>query len=155
MLFSQDFLVAQMVKNLSAVQKTQVPSLDWEDPLETEMAIHSSILAWRIPGTEEPGGLQPMGLQRVGHDWATNTTITTCYYPMARDQTCAPCIGRQSFSHCAAREVPQSGFKNITVKLWWVDSWVQQEIGETYLLHSPRWGEWWFISGRLHWRSGK
>ena len=82
MLFSQDFLVAQMVKNLSAVQKTQVPSLDWEDPLETEMAIHSSILAWRIPGTEEPGGLQPMGLQRVGHDWATNTTITTCYYPI-------------------------------------------------------------------------
>ena len=68
MLFSHDFLVAQMVKNLSAVQKTQVPSLDWEDPLETEMAIHSSILAWRIPGTEEPGGLQPMGLQRVGHD---------------------------------------------------------------------------------------
>ena len=55
-----------MVKNLHAMQETQVLSL--EDPLEKEMATHSSILAWRIPWTEEPGGLQPMGLQRVGHD---------------------------------------------------------------------------------------
>ena len=82
MLLSQDFPVAQMVKNLSVMQKTQVRSLGWEDPLEREMAIHSGILAWRIPWTEEPGGLQPMGLQRVGHKWATNTTITTCYYPI-------------------------------------------------------------------------
>ena len=67
MLLSQDFPVAQMVKNLSVMQKTQVRSLGWEDPLEREMAIHSGILAWRIPWTEEPGGLQPMGLQRVGH----------------------------------------------------------------------------------------
>ena len=58
------FLVAQMVKNLLAVQETQVPSLGWEDPLEEGVATHSSILAWRIPWTEEPGGLQPMGLQR-------------------------------------------------------------------------------------------
>ena len=56
-----------MVKNLPAVQDTQVQSLDWEDPLEKEMAAHSSILAWRIPWTKEPGGLQSMGLQRVGH----------------------------------------------------------------------------------------
>ena len=58
-------LVAQMVKNLPAMQETQVQSLGPEDLLEKGMATHSSILAWRIPWTEEPGGLQSMGLQRV------------------------------------------------------------------------------------------
>ena len=66
-------LVAQMAKNLSAVQETWVRFLGWEDPLEKGMAIHSSILAWRIPWTEEPGWLQSVGLQRVGHDWTINT----------------------------------------------------------------------------------
>ena len=61
-------LVAQMVKNLPAMQETLVRSLGREDPLEKEMATHSSILAWRIPWTEEPSGLQSTGLQRVGHD---------------------------------------------------------------------------------------
>ena len=61
-------LVAQRVKCLPAMQETQVQSLVWEDPLEKERATHSSILAWRIPWTEEPGGLQSMGSQRVGHD---------------------------------------------------------------------------------------
>ena len=60
--------MAQTVKNLPAVLGTQVRSLGWEDPLEKEMATHSGILAWRIPWTEEPGGLQSMKLQRVGHD---------------------------------------------------------------------------------------
>ena len=61
-------LVAQMVKRLSAVQETQVRSLGWEDPLEKEMATHSSIFAWKFSWTEEPGGLQSMGSHRVGHD---------------------------------------------------------------------------------------
>ena len=61
-------LVAQLVKSLSAIQETWVQSLGWEDPLEKEVATHSSILAWRIPWTEEPGGLQSMGSQRVGYD---------------------------------------------------------------------------------------
>ena len=61
-------LMAQMVKNLLAMQDTWVQSLGWEDPLGKEMAAHSSILAWRIPWTEEPGVLQPMMSQRVGHD---------------------------------------------------------------------------------------
>ena len=61
-------LVARVVKNLLAMQETWVPSLGQEDPLEKGMATHSSILAWRIPWTEEPGGLQSMGSQRVGHD---------------------------------------------------------------------------------------
>ena len=57
-----------MVKNLPATGETWVQSLGWEDPLEEGMASHSSILAWRISWTEEPGGLQSMGLQRVGHN---------------------------------------------------------------------------------------
>ena len=57
-----------MVKCLPAMQETQVRSLGWEDSLKKEMATHSSILAWEISWTEEPGGLQSMGLQRVGHD---------------------------------------------------------------------------------------
>ena len=61
-------LVAQMVKNLLAMQETQVRTLGQEDPLEKGKATSSSILAWRIPWTEEPGGLQSMGSQRVGHD---------------------------------------------------------------------------------------
>ena len=58
------FLVAQVVKNPPTMQET----LGWEDPLQEEMAIHSSILAWRIPWTEEPAGLRSMGLQRAGQD---------------------------------------------------------------------------------------
>ena len=61
-------LVVQSVDNLPAIQKTWIQSLGQEDPLEEEMATHSSILAWRIPWTEEHGGLQSMGLQRVRHD---------------------------------------------------------------------------------------
>ena len=57
-----------MIKNLPAMQETRVGSLGWEDPLEKEMATHSSILAWRIPWTEEPGGLLSTGSQRVGLD---------------------------------------------------------------------------------------
>ena len=61
-------LVAQRLKRLPAMRETWVRSLGWEDPLEKEMATHSSILAWRIPWTEEPGGLQSTGSQRVRHD---------------------------------------------------------------------------------------
>ena len=60
--------MAQSIKSLPAVQETWVQSLGWEDPLEKEMATHSSILGWRTPWTEEPGGLQSMGSQRVGLD---------------------------------------------------------------------------------------
>ena len=65
---SRTSLVAQMVKCLPAMQETRVRSLGQEDPLEKEMATHSRTLAWRIPWTEEPGELQSMGSQRVGHD---------------------------------------------------------------------------------------
>ena len=62
------FLVTQMVKNLPTGQETQIRSLGQVDPLEKRMPTHFSILAWRIPWTEKPGGLQFLGLQRVGHD---------------------------------------------------------------------------------------
>ena len=76
-------LVGQMVKRLPEMWETWVRSLAWEDLLEKEMATHSSILAWRTPRTEEPGGLQSMGSQRAGHDWAASLhflwyTIGSC-----------------------------------------------------------------------------
>ena len=67
-LYILGFLVAHMVKRLPVMWETQVQSLGREDPLEKEMAIHSSTLAWKIPWTEDPGRLQSMGSQRVGHD---------------------------------------------------------------------------------------
>ena len=73
-------LVALRIKRLPAMQETQVWSLGWEDPLEKEMATHSSVLAWRIPWTEEPGGLQSMGSQRVRHDWATSLSFYAYNY---------------------------------------------------------------------------
>ena len=70
--YFQGNLMAPTVKHLSTVWKTRVQSLGQEDLLEKEMATQSSILAWKIPRTEEPSRLQSMGLQRVGHDWATS-----------------------------------------------------------------------------------
>ena len=69
-------LEVQMVKNLPAMQETWVQSLGQEEPLEKGMATHSSILAWKIPWMEEPGRLQSMGLQRVGHDWTTSLSTS-------------------------------------------------------------------------------
>ena len=72
------FPAGSVVKNLPAMQETWVRSLGQEDPLEKEMATHSSILAWRIPWTEEPGGLQSTGSQRVGHDLGTEPQQQVC-----------------------------------------------------------------------------
>ena len=69
--------VAQLVKNLPAVQETRVQSPGQEDPLEKGMVTHSSILAWRIRYTEDPGGLKSMGSQRIGRDWVTNAPLLT------------------------------------------------------------------------------
>ena len=66
--FHKPSLVAQTIKNMPAMRETRVQSLRWEDPLEKRMATHSSILAWKIPWTEEPGGLQSMESQRVRHN---------------------------------------------------------------------------------------
>ena len=72
--YSLSSLVAQTVKHLSTMRETRVRSLDWEDPLEKELAIHSRTIAWKIPWTEEPRRLQYMGSQRIGHNWATLLT---------------------------------------------------------------------------------
>ena len=81
--YSWASLLAQLVKNPPAMQETWVQSLGWEDPLGKGEATRSSILAWRIPWTEEPGGLQSMGLWRVGHNWVTEHThshISSLHY---------------------------------------------------------------------------
>ena len=70
-------LVAQWLKSLTAMQETRVQALGWEDPLEKKMATHSNILAWKIPWTEKPGGLQSVGQQTVGHNWAHTDTHTS------------------------------------------------------------------------------
>ena len=76
----QTSLVAQSIKNPSAIQETWVWSLGWEGPLEKEMATHSSILTWRIPWTEEPGGLQTMGLQKSDTtSWLNNNNTSFIY----------------------------------------------------------------------------
>ena len=75
--------MAQIVKSLPAMQETWVQSLGWEDPLEKKMATHSSILAWEIPWMEEPGWLQSMGSQRVGHDRATQHSTAYLKYSTA------------------------------------------------------------------------
>ena len=72
--------MAQTVKHLPTMQETWVQSLGQEDPLEKEMATHSSIFAWRIPWTEELGRLQSMGSQRVGHDRATSLNIYSIFF---------------------------------------------------------------------------
>ena len=69
-------LVAPRLKCLPAMRETRVRSLSWDDPLEKEMATHSSILAWRIPWREEPSRLQSTGSQRVGHNWATSLSLS-------------------------------------------------------------------------------
>ena len=74
--YTEKLYIVQLVKNLPAMQETWVGFLGWEELLEEEMATHSSILAWRIPWTEEPGRLQSLGSTRVGHDLATKPTNT-------------------------------------------------------------------------------
>ena len=78
-------LVAQTVKCLPTMWETQFQSLGGEDPLEKEMAPHSSTLAWKIPWMEEPGRLQSMGSQRVGHDWATSLSLSKCPWQLTSE----------------------------------------------------------------------
>ena len=91
-------LVAQMVKWLPAMQETWVRSLGREDPLKKEMATHSSILAWKILWSEEPGSLQSMGLQRVGHDWATKHKLRSLAHLYAWGDARVRAHGGHSFT---------------------------------------------------------
>ena len=119
--FTYASLVTQMVKNLPAVQETQVRSLGREDPLEKEMATHSSVLAGRIPWTEEPGGLQSTGSQRVGNDWATNTST----------------LSRSSMSNCSADQlssVPRGTWSKRNRAGTWTQKALAAESGSS---HTP------------------
>ena len=94
--------MAQMVKNLPEMRETWVGSLGWEDPLEEGMATYSSILAWRIPWTEEPGGLQSIGSQRVRHNWVTKHSTASfkfsCIF-FQKGKRCGNCRILSIFDH--------------------------------------------------------
>ena len=95
-----------MVKNLPAMQETWVSSLGQEDPLEKGMATHSSVLAWRIPWTEEPGGLQSMGSHRVGRDWpSTLPLLLTVFSAVPATVGCKRRKEMYSFLDAALSEV--------------------------------------------------
>ena len=97
----------QMAKSLPAMQETQVWPLGWEDPLEEGMATHSSILAWRIPRTEEPGRLQSVGSQRVRHDWTSNTW----YFLFTFGHTASQWLSRGwNLRRVAADSVPSTSY---------------------------------------------
>ena len=109
-------LGAQMAKNPPAMRETWVRSLCWKDPLEKGSATHSSIVAWRIPWTEEPGRLQSMGLQRVRHDWVTFNHLD---YQEGRSNTVSKNMGkysRFSFFFCIFKiKFDDSSHKNYNV----------------------------------------
>ena len=122
----QASLVAQSVKNLPAMQETWVQSLDQEDPLEKEMAIHSSILAWRIPWTKEPGRLQSMGSQELDMTERLNHHHSFSIFSYKECNQFDFSIGHllmsmsavQHLSHWTTREVPSVHFLNHS-SLWY------------------------------------
>ena len=103
--------MAQTVKRLSTMRETWVRSLGQEDPLEKEIAIHSSTIAWRIPWTEEPGRLQFMGSQRVGHDWATSLSL------WLNQLRLSGCFIRKSIYGVTAQSLAQTTLKIITFNM--------------------------------------
>ena len=110
-------LVAQMVKNLPAIREILVWSLGWEDLLEKGMATHSGIVAWKIPWTEEPGGLQSMGLQRIGHDWVPRPTLLLTFtfsgtsLPVQWLRLCTAHAGGVGLIPCQGTKIPHTA--------WW------------------------------------
>ena len=100
-------LVTQMVEKPPAMQEAQVGSLSWEDLLEKEMATHSSVLAWEIPLTEEPDGLQSVGSQRVRHDWATELNYLYQTVRMQAPRSLGICL-TNIFSFLSAMATPHS-----------------------------------------------
>ena len=126
-----------MVKWLSTMQETQVRSLAWEDPLEKEMAIHSSILAWKVPWMEEPGKLEPMGSQRVGHDWATSLSFFLSFMYI----TTGKIDGQRKFDSWS--RVPKVGALGQPRGTGWGGRWHRFSMGGTHvypwLIHVDVW----------------
>ena len=116
LLVNAQSLIAQLVKNLPAIQEVWVWFLGWEDPLEKEMATHSSIRAWRIPRMEEPGGLQSTGSQRVGQDWAPSLSLSFhvyCYQGRIASNTSGQTVRVDKREELAPRSKEQNCFKCI------------------------------------------
>ena len=119
--------MAQTVKRLSAMLETWLQSLSREDPLEKEMATHSSTLAWKIPWTEEPGRLQSMGSQRVGHDWVT--LLTHLFSEQLMVSNC-----QQYCSAIGCHPTGPSPFPFLCIKGHWI--WIEGVISfETFVCH--------------------
>ena len=118
-IFEIKSLVAQTVKNLPAMQETWVSSLGQKDPLEKGMSTHSSILAWRIPWTEDPCRLQSVGLQRVGHNWGTNTILSSAFVPLG----------------WCANDSPTTWLMLPSLVVWHTEAWMTLHASET-------WGKW-------------
>ena len=145
-------LVAQTVKNPPAMRETYVWSLSWEDPLKEGMATHSSILAWRIPWTEEPCGLQSMGLQRVRHDWVTKHK-NCCWRRLLR----VPWAARRS-NQSILREInPEYSLEGLMLKLklqyFGHPMWRANSLEKTLMLgkiEGKRWRGW----RRIRWLDG-
>ena len=115
------YLVAQRLKCLPSMQETRVWSLGREDFLEKEMATHSSTLAWEIPWMEEPGRLQSMGLQRVGHDWATSMSMSICLDGDLK--TGIACIQLLSCVRCFATPCTVANHAPVTMRLSRQEYW--------------------------------
>ena len=115
----QTSLVAQTVKRLSTMWGTRVRSLGWEDPLEKKMAIHSSTIAWKIPWTEDPGRLQSMGSQRVGHDWATSHSFIHQFSSVV--QLCPTLCNPNGLQHARLSCLPPTprSCSNSCPSSWW------------------------------------
>ena len=127
-----------MVKKLPAMQETKVWSLGREDPLEKGMSTYSSTLAWRIPWTEEPGRLQSMGLQRVGHDWATSLHFTFSYAKMDVGRKDCEIKGLMSFSSTAgAWEYHNVLWESCWIWGPWTGEWCTNKVGKK----GPEWEE--------------
>ena len=120
-----------MVKNLPAMRETQVSSLGWEDPLEKEMATHSSVLAWRIPWTEEPGGLRSIESQRIGHDRVNNIHAYINYKGLLCGSavTNPPAIQETRVRSLGQEYLPEEGMTTHSSILTWRIPWTEEPGG--------------------------
>ena len=123
--------MVQMVNNPPAMQKIWVQSLCQEDPLGKGMATHSSILAWRLPWAEKPGGLWPMGWQRVRCDWATKHTCMPAPHPLIRHHFISMGLGFEQSLGLGDREAWCAAVHRVANSRIWLHDWT--ELNGTYL----------------------
>ena len=116
--FLPGFPGSPVVKNLPSKQKTQIQSLSQEDPLEEKMAAHPSILAWRIPWTKEPDGLQPTGHRRVGHNWSNWMAAAEAFFPSFPRALLHSCLLRSPPSYSLLAPLPILNFLSPEIYLF-------------------------------------